>query len=295
MPADLLAGLLGQVGRLQRQVLAPRGLRFSGLSDREVEVLRLVAEGLDTGEIARRAGVQRADDQERAARRHDPAAVAQPGACGRLRRPGGIHLSAGQDPRVGPESWSGPYSGAGDGDRAGLSQDVDSPSFPAFARRVPGCRPIQGAQAHRHVRCRTVRRTQARGHRHLRPRGHPDPRRRRRHDRPGLHERARRQRGPHPGRRRALLLLRAPHPGQHGPPAGGPARRGRRRSSAASGTPVTPPAPRTTCTSRCGRTASGSTRTTSSRRCPTSAAPPERVSSRARPIPSRSTPAGHRR
>ena len=53
MPADLLAGLLGQVGRLQRQVLAPRGLRFSGLSDREVEVLRLVAEGLDTGEIAR--------------------------------------------------------------------------------------------------------------------------------------------------------------------------------------------------------------------------------------------------
>lgn len=53
MPADLLAGLLGQVGRLQRQVLAPRGLQFSGLSDREVEVLRLVAEGLDTGEIAR--------------------------------------------------------------------------------------------------------------------------------------------------------------------------------------------------------------------------------------------------
>lgn len=54
MPADLLAGLLGQVGRLQRQVLAPRGLRFSGLSEREVEVLRLVADGLDTGEIARR-------------------------------------------------------------------------------------------------------------------------------------------------------------------------------------------------------------------------------------------------
>ena len=53
MPADLLAGLLGQVGRLQRQVLAPRGLRFSGLSDREVDVLRLVADGLDTGEIAR--------------------------------------------------------------------------------------------------------------------------------------------------------------------------------------------------------------------------------------------------
>ena len=35
-------------------MLAPRGLRFSGLSDREVDVLRLVAEGYDTGEIARR-------------------------------------------------------------------------------------------------------------------------------------------------------------------------------------------------------------------------------------------------
>jgi DNA-binding NarL/FixJ family response regulator len=54
MPSDLLAGLLGQVGALQRQVLAPRGLRFSGLSEREIDVLKLVAEGLDTGEIARR-------------------------------------------------------------------------------------------------------------------------------------------------------------------------------------------------------------------------------------------------
>ncbi|MBK7621727.1 MAG: response regulator transcription factor [Kineosporiaceae bacterium] len=54
VPADLLARLLGHVGRLQRQVLAPRGLNFSGLSEREIAVLRLVAEGLDTGEIARR-------------------------------------------------------------------------------------------------------------------------------------------------------------------------------------------------------------------------------------------------
>jgi len=54
VPADLLARLLDQVGRLQRQVLAPRGLRFSGLSEREIEVLRLLADGLDTGEIARR-------------------------------------------------------------------------------------------------------------------------------------------------------------------------------------------------------------------------------------------------
>lgn len=54
VPPDLLARLLNQVGRLQRQVLAPRGLRFSGLSDREIEVLRLLADGLDTSEIARR-------------------------------------------------------------------------------------------------------------------------------------------------------------------------------------------------------------------------------------------------
>ena len=54
MPADLLASLLGQVGKLQRQVLGPRGLTFSGLSEREIQVLRLVADGYDTAEIARR-------------------------------------------------------------------------------------------------------------------------------------------------------------------------------------------------------------------------------------------------
>jgi DNA-binding NarL/FixJ family response regulator len=52
VPPDLLGRLLAQVGQLQRQVLGPRGLTFSGLSDREVNVLRLVADGLDTAEIA---------------------------------------------------------------------------------------------------------------------------------------------------------------------------------------------------------------------------------------------------
>lgn len=52
VPADLLGRLLQQVGRLQRQVLDPRGLAFTGLSPREVEVLRLVAAGRDTAEIA---------------------------------------------------------------------------------------------------------------------------------------------------------------------------------------------------------------------------------------------------
>ena len=54
VPPDLLGRLLGQVGRLQRQVLSPRGLAFSGLSDREAEVLKLVATGPDTAEIAGR-------------------------------------------------------------------------------------------------------------------------------------------------------------------------------------------------------------------------------------------------
>lgn len=51
---DLLGRLLTQMGRLQRDVLAPRGIGPTGLTDREVSVLRLVADGHDTGEIADR-------------------------------------------------------------------------------------------------------------------------------------------------------------------------------------------------------------------------------------------------
>jgi DNA-binding NarL/FixJ family response regulator len=54
VPADLLGRLLKQVGELQRQVLSPRGLTFSGLTDRETEVLRMVADGHDTADIAAR-------------------------------------------------------------------------------------------------------------------------------------------------------------------------------------------------------------------------------------------------
>lgn len=54
MPPDLLGRFLARVGRLQRHVLAPRGLTFAGLTEREVGVLKLVAEGMSTGEIARR-------------------------------------------------------------------------------------------------------------------------------------------------------------------------------------------------------------------------------------------------
>jgi DNA-binding NarL/FixJ family response regulator len=53
VPPDLLGRLLKQVGRLQQHVLGPRGLTLTGLSEREISVLRLVADGYDTGEIAR--------------------------------------------------------------------------------------------------------------------------------------------------------------------------------------------------------------------------------------------------
>ena len=54
LPPDLLGRLLDQVGRLQRQVLNPRGLSFAVLTDREVKVLKLLADGLDTAEVGRR-------------------------------------------------------------------------------------------------------------------------------------------------------------------------------------------------------------------------------------------------
>lgn len=54
LPPDLLGRLLRQVGQLQRQVLSPRGLTFTGLTEREAAVVRLLADGFDTAEIAAR-------------------------------------------------------------------------------------------------------------------------------------------------------------------------------------------------------------------------------------------------
>lgn len=54
LPADLVARLMSQLGRLQRNVLIPRGLNPSGLTERETEVFRMVADGMDTADIARR-------------------------------------------------------------------------------------------------------------------------------------------------------------------------------------------------------------------------------------------------
>jgi DNA-binding NarL/FixJ family response regulator len=54
VPPDLLGRLLSQVSLIQQHVLSPRGLSFSGLTDREVDVLKLLADGHDTAEVARR-------------------------------------------------------------------------------------------------------------------------------------------------------------------------------------------------------------------------------------------------
>lgn len=48
----LLGRLLEQVNRLQSRVLAPRGIHLSALSDREAEVLRMMAQGMEVKEIA---------------------------------------------------------------------------------------------------------------------------------------------------------------------------------------------------------------------------------------------------
>lgn len=52
LPADLLGRLISQVGTLHRGAAGRPGAPSLGLAPREVDVLRLVAEGMDTGEIA---------------------------------------------------------------------------------------------------------------------------------------------------------------------------------------------------------------------------------------------------
>jgi DNA-binding NarL/FixJ family response regulator len=52
MPPNLVGELVKHVERLQREVLTPNGLSASGLTPREIDVLSLMADGLDTAEIA---------------------------------------------------------------------------------------------------------------------------------------------------------------------------------------------------------------------------------------------------
>jgi DNA-binding CsgD family transcriptional regulator len=52
MAPDLLGRLLDQMSRLQQRVLAPKGISPNGFTYREIEVLRLLADGYDTAAIA---------------------------------------------------------------------------------------------------------------------------------------------------------------------------------------------------------------------------------------------------
>ncbi|WP_240805655.1 LuxR C-terminal-related transcriptional regulator [Streptomyces sp. A1547] len=52
LPADLLGRLMSQVGTLQRSAAGGAAAPAMGVTAREADVLRLVAEGLDTAEIA---------------------------------------------------------------------------------------------------------------------------------------------------------------------------------------------------------------------------------------------------
>ena len=54
LPPDLLGRLLQQVGDAQRRPTPAPGLTFGGLTQRELTVLRLIADGYSTSEIATR-------------------------------------------------------------------------------------------------------------------------------------------------------------------------------------------------------------------------------------------------
>lgn len=53
LPQDTAGWLAGRLRTIERDVLYPRGLTASGLEQREADVLRMLADGLDTPEIAR--------------------------------------------------------------------------------------------------------------------------------------------------------------------------------------------------------------------------------------------------
>ncbi|NDZ81349.1 MULTISPECIES: response regulator transcription factor [unclassified Streptomyces] len=51
-PQTLQGSLVAQLGRLEEEVLRPAGQTLTGLNPRDIEVLRLISEGLGTSEIA---------------------------------------------------------------------------------------------------------------------------------------------------------------------------------------------------------------------------------------------------
>ena len=54
MPAEAVGWLAGRLRAIEQDVLKPNGLNIAGLERREIDVLRMLAEGLDTVEIGQR-------------------------------------------------------------------------------------------------------------------------------------------------------------------------------------------------------------------------------------------------
>jgi DNA-binding NarL/FixJ family response regulator len=52
-PDVLVKSLIDQMRSMQEDVLEPHGLNIAGFKDREIEVLKLLAEGMDTAAVAR--------------------------------------------------------------------------------------------------------------------------------------------------------------------------------------------------------------------------------------------------
>ena len=57
LPPDLVGSVLEHVRELHHELLAARGLTDSGLSPREIDILRMLGEGHNTAEIASKLGV----------------------------------------------------------------------------------------------------------------------------------------------------------------------------------------------------------------------------------------------
>ena len=93
LPPDMLARLLEQVGQLQRQVLAPRGLTFSGLDPARAGSSEVTRGWLRHGRGERPALLLGADRQEHHSRHHFEARAAQPDARRGLRDQGRADLA----------------------------------------------------------------------------------------------------------------------------------------------------------------------------------------------------------
>ena len=92
MAPELLGTLLRTLSRVSRDMLEPRGLSLSRLTEREQKVLRLVAAGRADQGGGRGDVLQRAHHQERAARHLDQAGRADALAGGCRGRARGPHL-----------------------------------------------------------------------------------------------------------------------------------------------------------------------------------------------------------